>query len=167
MSIFVGAATLNFVVTRDDHRAVDEALWRENAQHDVVLVYPQVHSLDSMINYANDFWPGGTLDVGGDGGISQNNFLAPTKWGPIWEQGGANGRLGFVGITRDAYGSPLPNCTVRCFRVSTDELVSKVTSDPTTGYYIATTPYNDAHFLVVHSAAGDVAGASVNTILPA
>lgn len=78
--------------------------------------------------------------------------------------GGANGRLGFVGYTRDAYGSPLANCTVRCIRTSTNELVSQVTSNAN-GFYIATTPYSDAHFLVVH--ATGVAGATVDTSLPA
>lgn len=170
MSLFIGAATLTFIQRHADYRAVDETEWRLNAQHGVNLIYPQVWQPNGRAQvYTNDFWPGSSgLGVGGDGGISQNSMLdVPMWWSLPWTQGGANGRLGFVGYTRDAYGSILPNCTVRCFRLSTDEMVSKVTSDPTTGYYIATTPYNDAHFLVVHSAAGDVAGASVNTLLPA
>jgi hypothetical protein len=71
-----------------------------------------------------------------------------------------------VGVTRDQYGSPLGNCTVRCFRTSSGELVSQVTSDAN-GNYVATSPYSDQHFLTVHKTLSpDVAGASVDTLTP-
>lgn len=112
--------------------------------------------------YATPWWPrGGTL-MGGWDGVGENQLLARNPWwGDPWVISGCNGRLGFVGVSRDQYGSPLGGCTVRCFVASTDELVARVTSDAN-GNFIATTPYGaTAHYLVVHSADGTVAGASV------
>lgn len=116
---------------------------------------PEVRGFQSL------WWPGssGMLGDAGDVGVTQS-----TWWGFPWTVSGCNGRLGFVGYTRDQFGSPLANCTVRCIRTLTNEIVSTVTSDAN-GYYIATTPYSDAHILTVHGA--NVAGASVDTLLPA
>ena len=113
------------------------------------------------VGYMSPWWPtpGSLLGDSGDVGVLQR--ISP--WGAWTTPSGCNGRLGFVGYTRDQYGSPVPNCTVRCIRISTDEMVSKVTSDAT-GYYIATTPYSDAHVLVVNGPS--IGGASVDTLLP-
>lgn len=113
-------------------------------------------------SYACQWWPGGGAVEGGD-----ESALSAARWGDPWVTSGSNGRLGFVGYTRDAFGSPLGGCTVRCFRTSTNELVSQVTSD-TNGQYIATTPYGDAHYLTVHNSTVTpaVAGASVDSLLP-
>lgn len=115
-------------------------------------------------SFQSPWWPHAGNILGWDGTDTHLLLLAAENAYP-WITLGANGRLGFVGITRDRFGSALGGCTVKCFRTSSDELVSTVISDPATGYYIATTPYNDAHYLVVQGTG--VAGASVNTVTPA
>ena len=78
-------------------------------------------------------------------------------------------RLFYVvqGITRDVYGTPLPNCSVRLFRTSSNEFIGVVVSDGN-GWYQIVTPYNDAHYLVAYkSGTPDVEGTTVNTILGA
>ena len=119
----------------------------------------------TIANYATPWWPG-TRGFLADTGLD-DMMLTSVGWGWEWTLSGCNGRLGFKGITRDQYGSPLGGCTVRLFRTSTDELVAKVTSDPSTGAFIATTPYADGHYMTVHKAGTpDIAGASVDTIIP-
>ena len=117
--------------------------------------------------YATRWWPRQSVIIGGWIGTADDVFqdYAPS-WIDPWTRSGANGRLAFVGYTRDQYGSPLGGCTVRCYRVSTEEMVSKVTSDAN-GLYFATSPYNDSHFIVIHNTAGDQAGATKNTLTPA
>ncbi len=118
--------------------------------------------------YQTRWWPRSGQILGGWGdGLSGEFFQnkAP-RWKAPQVVRGANGRLSFVGYTRDQYGSALGGCTVRLYRVSTEERVCKVTSDAN-GLYFATTPYNDAHFLVIHNPAGDLAGATKNSLTPA
>ncbi len=111
--------------------------------------------------YVNPWWPAATnlLDSGGTLSdiIDSVWFLSP------YPVSGANGRLGFVGVTRDQYGSPLGNVTVRCYLTSSAELVSTVLSDAD-GQFTITTPYGGAHYLTTH--ATGVAGATVDTLTP-
>lgn len=120
--------------------------------------------------FTTPWWPASGMVLGGrgDGSSCDLQDLAPS-YQDAYPLSGCNGRLGFVGYTRDAYGSAIGGVAVKCFLTSTDELVASVTSDPTTGYYIATTPYAAAHYLVVQkpSATPPIAGASLNTITPA
>jgi hypothetical protein len=118
--------------------------------------------------WATPWWPRSGNLMGGWDGVAENQLMTVAPWwGEPWTRSGCNGRLGFVGYTRDANGSILGGCTVRCFVTSTNELVSQVTSDAN-GFYIATTPYSTAHYLVVHKTGSpDVAGASVDTLTPA
>lgn len=116
-------------------------------------------------SWRTPWWPanGG---FAGDVGLDISMLDRAPWWGDPWLLSGCNGRLAFVGVTRDQYGSPLGGCTVRCFRTSTNELVSTVLSD-SNGNYQATSPYADAHFLTVHkSTAPDVAGATIDTLVP-
>lgn len=117
--------------------------------------------------YATRWWPRESQLIGGWSGSGDDTFLnyAPA-WMDPWTRSGANGRFARVGITRDAYGSPLGNCIVRLIRTSTDEMVCKVTSDAN-GLYYATSPYNDGHFIVVHGPGGTLAGATVDSLIPA
>ena len=117
--------------------------------------------------FVSPWWPAAGLLIG-PGADAGFDALAqvPAKHSDMWRSFGANGRLGFVGVTRDQYGSPLGGCRVRCFLTATTELVSDVVSDGN-GNYLATTPYTGAHFIVVHrSGSPDVAGASVDTLQP-
>lgn len=116
--------------------------------------------------YATRWWPKHSVIMGGWIGSADDTFqnLAPS-WIDPWTRSGANGRLAFVGYTRDPYGSVLGGCTVRLFRTVDTSLQSMVTSDAN-GLYFATTPFNDAHFEVIHNAAGNLAGATRNDLLP-
>ncbi len=111
--------------------------------------------------YSTPWWPnyGGLMNDGGLGDIVES-----AEFESYWTLSGCNGRLGFVGVTRDQYGSPVAGCTVRCYLVSTNELVSMVTSDAN-GAFVATSPYNTPHFLVTHGVG--IAGASIDTLTPA
>ena len=143
----------------DDYRGVSEGDWLMNCVRES---HPPVALVDDGVataSFATCYWPGGASIDGGDGSVRPEVWAAPP-----WTTSGANGRLGFVGVTRDVYGSALGDCTVRCSRTSTNELVSQVTSDAN-GNYIATTPYNDGHYLVVHKTS-TVAGASVDNLIP-
>lgn len=142
------------------YRAPDELLWStENRVAD--------NATDAHV-YKTRWWPRSSQILGGWGdGLGGDTFQnKPTAWNSYFSRRGANGRLGYVGYTRDQYGSALGNCTVRLIRVSTDEMVAKVTSDAN-GLYFATTPYSDAHFLVIHGPGGTLAGATKDSLLPA
>lgn len=140
---------------------IDPAIWSYALQ-------PVFAAPDAMccLNWQTPWWPhrGGLL---ADTGIS--DVQAATSYGSPYPVSGANGRLGFVGVTRDQYGSPLGNQVVRLIRKNADdsaldEIVAKVTSDAN-GNFTITTPYNGNHFLTTHHATG-VAGASVDTLTP-
>lgn len=165
MSGLVGAARPVSILVVDDQRTVEIMPWLDLSGVACSVEYPAWKQERDPLggecgDYRTDWWPAGSGMVA-DTGISDVLVgLGPYDAYPV---SGCNGRLAFNGITRDQYGSPLGNCTVRCYRVSTHELQSVVTSDAN-GAYIATTPYNDAHFLVVHGTS--VAGASLDTITP-
>jgi hypothetical protein len=130
----------------------------------------EVRTSDNAVDeyiFRTKFWPrGNSAIIGGWSGSADDLFQGkPQQWIAPRIERGANGRLSFVGYTRDQYGSPTGNCTVRCYRTSTEELVSKVTSDAN-GLYYATTPYNDSHFLVIHSPATGLAGATRDSLTP-
>lgn len=117
--------------------------------------------------FATRWWPKSSAMLGGWGdGVTGDFFQNKTpSWIDPRIQRGCNGRLGFVGYTRDQYGSRTGGCTVRLFRTVDDSLQAKVTSDAN-GLYFATTPYNDAHYEVIHNPAGDQAGATANNLIP-
>ena len=133
MSGFVSTvATGLAVIARDDRRNCDET-WHGNED---LFMMPQLLPMqwedDRELNSWRTMWwpyPGGLL---GAGGTAENPLTVPAWWAEPWTTSGCNGRLGFVGYTRDAYGSVLGGCTVRCYRASTDEQVSKVSASAST-----------------------------------
>lgn len=155
------------VVTRDDFSACD---WAANGDLFGAKLWDRIPADDYLYDahFESEWWPARSSMMGGWDGEPSNLLLGEAQWWG-WPQtrSGCNGRLGFVGYTRDAYGSPVGGCTVRCFNTATNELVSTVTSDAN-GFYIATTPYGGAHYLVVHkSGTPEIAGASISTLTPA
>lgn len=166
MSQLIGAALPVFILDANDVRNCDEIYFGNDDE-----LFPAM-LLDTTWNYdieykgfATPFWPacGGFADPCG----FDNCLTGATRWADPWYALGANGRLGFVGYTRDQYGSAIGGCTVRCFNTATNELTAQVVSD-SNGFYIATTPYADGHYLVVHkSGSPDIAGASISTLTPA
>lgn len=165
--MFLGAAQNVNILARVRQEHGDEEFFDNEDMFPVpVLLSFDWNAIAEVNGFMSPWWPTRGYLLGGWGFEGDNLVELSAKHSDMWRSFGSNGRLGFVGITRDAYGSPLGGCTVRCFRNSTNELVSAVTSDAN-GFYIATTPYNDAHYLVVHKTGSpNVAGASVNTITP-
>lgn len=164
MSQMISTVATGFpLLAASDGRAVAE----EFADNDGFQPAPLVGLLFTLSDvlpiddFSTEWWPMQGLLLG-DTGLSDVQTSA--RFQRVYPVAGANGRFSFAGITRDAYGSPLAGCTVRCFRVLDSSLQAIVVSDAG-GNYIATTPYNDSHFLTVHYG-GTVAGASVDTITP-
>lgn len=92
------------------------------------------------------------------------------RWASMSSEADASGgqqRLKIRGITRDSAGTALGSCLVQCFRTSDDLLVSESFSD-SGGYFEAPTQYSgSAHYLVCYKGGSpDVAGTSVNTLMP-
>lgn len=150
MSVLLGAALPQFILTRDPACVCD--LWFQGVEY-------RAESLPD--DYRTPWWPARSIDLDAFLDLNSSDFWQ-------WLDSGSNGRLGFVGVTRDATGAPLGGCTVRAFVTATNELVSQVTSDAN-GNYVATSPYLENHYLVVHKSAAvpPVAGASIDTVQPA
>lgn len=94
-------------------------------------------------------------------------FTRNRPWLDFEHPAGGSTRWGFVGVTRDVYGSPLPFAVVKAFLTATDEKTDQVLSDGN-GAFTITTPYlGMGHYLVAYKAgAPDVEGTTVNTLLP-
>lgn len=124
-------------------------------------------AVDTMVfdrsSFQSPWWPGSGNILGWDG-TDTHLLMPPAASKYPWITLGCNGRLSVVGTTRDQYGSPLGACVVKMFRAGNHELVAIVTSEAT-GYYTITSPYSEAHYLVVHGPGG-VAGATADTITP-
>lgn len=167
VSNLVGNALPNFIFGQRAYADGDD-FWFGNEDLVPGPCLTQLQNRECVLGQPSDatpWWPRRGNLMGGWDGVDENTILARNPWwGDPWVLGGRNGRLGFVGVTRDQYGSPLGGCTVRCFVTTTDELVARVVSDAA-GNFIATTPYGGtAHYLTIHSADGSVAGASVSTL---
>jgi hypothetical protein len=155
----------------EDRRACDSTYHGKRTRApDPLLLCTEMRVADNAYDgfmYQTRWWPRTGQILGGWSGSADDFFLNKSpRWKAPRIERGANGRLSFVGYTRDQYGSAIGNCTVRCYRASTEELVSKVTSDAN-GLYYATSPYSDAHFLVIHGPDGTLAGATKDSLLPA
>ena len=166
---FIGTVMGTTMICQADKRHQDEAY----SDNEELFHPPPFYSCDwnaiaESAGFMSPWWPfrGGLLGGWGDGADGDNLQNLGARHSDMWRSFGSNGRLAFVGYTRDAYGSALGDCTVRLFRTSTDELVSKVQSDAN-GFYQATSPYLEAHYMTVHkTGTPSVAGASVDTIVP-
>jgi hypothetical protein len=74
--------------------------------------------------------------------------------------------FGFVGISRDQYGSPLGGVTMKLFHTVDNALVDVEVSDAA-GNYTLITPFLDAHYIVAHKTASLVSGATLDNLIPA
>jgi len=81
---------------------------------------------------------------------------------------GVASRVGFPGVTRDQYGTPLAACTVILHRTSTRELVYDGVSNAD-GAFLAQSVYaGENHYIVFHKAgAVNVYGATDNNLVGA
>ena len=114
--------------------------------------------------FSGPWWPGSGLmgDLGVDVGM-----LEASAWGEYDQAAGAASRYGFVGVTRDQWGTPVGSVTCKLFRTADNSLQDTTTSNATTGEFLLNTYYYpDAHYIVCHkSGSPDVDGASVNTLI--
>ncbi len=152
---------------RTQHKHCDE-YWFDNEDlfQGATLFSVDWNSALEAAGFVSPWWPfnGGIVQ-----GMAGEGFEAFLQQGPrhsdMWRSFGANGRLSVLGTTRDQYGSPLGGCTVRLFRTLNDSLQSRVKSDAN-GAFQVSSPFTDAHYMTVHGPGG-VAGASVDTLIPA
>lgn len=161
------------LVTPDDARHGDEDFFGNDDlyQPDPIANYFKREDLwYGVPTFRTPWWPssqGGAFL--GDGGANISMFSDKlTRWDDFWgnHPGGCNGRLSFVGVTRDQFGSPTGGVTVKLFRTSTDQLVSTVLSDASGNYTITTPYYPDGHYLVCYKTASpDIFGTTVNTLI--
>ena len=120
-------------------------------------------------------WPATTGLGGGISGygcLDQDAGTAVQNWevcgGTGWNDTGGQKQNVIVGQTLDSGGNPLANANVEGFVTSTNQPVGVVQSD-SAGYFRLPTPYGTgvAQYLVCYKAGSpDVAGTSVNTLLP-
>lgn len=114
--------------------------------------------------FTTSWWPGGAGFVGDSG--ADVAIIAAEKWGEFDQAAGAASRFGFVGVTRDQWGTAVGAVTVYLFRTSDNVLLDTSISDPSGNFLLNTPYYPDAHYIVAHkSGSPDVDGASVNTLI--
>lgn len=102
-----------------------------------------------------------------DGILLGNDFQCTGRWDNDQQDvlGGSQSKK-VIGTTKDASGNPLGSCIVQAFATVDDTFLGQTVSD-TAGYYVLPVFYTAAIYLVAYKAGGsDVAGTSVNTIIP-
>lgn len=148
MSTFIAAAQPQIILRRNDRR----------------LVPRQFQGNEPPTDYRSEYWPA-KAGFYGDLGVDVS-MLAQAVWYEDPEiTRGVSSRLGFVGVTRDAQGSPLAACTVRVFRTSDGALVHETISDAN-GAFLGCAYDGNTYFLVFYkSGVPDVFGTTVNTLI--
>lgn len=116
-------------------------------------------------DFSSGWWPSG-MGLIGDMGLDVA-ILAQAEWYEMPDTTrGANTRVGFVGVTADAYGSPLGGVTVKLFRSSDDRKVDQIVSDPVGKFVVGSPYYPDTHYITYYkSGSPDVRGHSTNTLI--
>lgn len=121
------------------------------------------------------WWPmvgsGAYSDPGASGGFfggDSPGFHAGSFDGWHFGLGGSQTQKYIVGICKDQNGTPLPGAVVQGFRTSDDMFVGE-TACNAQGTYELNCPQtpNDQHYLVAYYASGNLAGTTVNTLVPA
>jgi hypothetical protein len=153
MSVLVGAARPHPITTRNEY--VLHGDWVQDQFAYVTVLYIGEAAYTSG-------W--GVQQV-----VSPDGVLASLSWAAFDQTAGAAARYGFVGVSRDQYGSPLGGCTLKLFRTSGDTLLDTTTSDATTGAFLLNTAYfPDYHYITCHkSGSPDVDGITQNTLIGA
>ena len=167
MSSLIGTQGQVFALGKDDHTGLDrwwgdQDLW----QPPIITHIDGVDDYDD-VNWTTPWWPRTGNLFGGFNGGEDWLIGAGARYSETWTKSGVNGRMIFLGYTRDVYGSVLPSCLVKLFRTADNVLQDSGASD-VNGLYRLTTAYYEAHYLVIHkSGSPEVAGATISTLLPA
>lgn len=169
MSGFIGTPSgvgLGQWLMQDDVR-----LWPRFDVHAGIFYYILPTEPFHHDGFSTGWWPGnGGLDAGG------GEWLEPT-WQLLPElYSGAVSKMAIIGVTRDAGGTALGGCTVKCYKTADgaypgtkDMLIYEAVSDINTGdFAVYTQYYPDTHYLVSYKAGSpDVEGTTVNTLIGA
>lgn len=114
--------------------------------------------------FETEWWPKGGGFIGD--GATDVGLLEASWWGEYDPAAGAASRFGFVGVARDAYGSPVASMTLKLFRTSDDTLLDTTTSDPSGNFLLNTAYYPDTHYITCHkSGSPDIDGITVNSLI--
>lgn len=90
------------------------------------------------------------------------------RWSAIaaYEESGGQQCKKLIGTCRDSTGAVLGSCVIQGFLSGSDLFAGQMTCDAA-GYFEFCTPYTGAHYLVAYKAGSpDVAGTTVNTLVP-
>lgn len=162
MSLFSGAqgvGTAGLVVYNDDRARPPQFVFTpENAAPGKALAPWTDASL-----WPRSRFSGSDMSMG----MLTENSGTTSRWACMPDPGGASSYFFIRGTSRDSAGVALANCIIQGFRTSDDLYVGQVVSDAA-GNFALPTPYSGtAHYLVAYKAGSpDVAGTSVNTIVP-
>ena len=152
MSQFIGGAQPQFILERKDGR-LHPAHWVT-----VTVQRPLGRG------YLSEWWPRGNALLGDS--AADVGMLDAVAWGEYDMVGGESSRVGFVGVTRDQYGTPLGSCVVQLFRTSDDLFIMEMTSDSNGNFLLQSWYTPDAHYIVAYKAGStDVFGTTVNTLV--
>jgi len=112
-------------------------------------------------------WPRSRFGLGGADGFFGGDFSQAGRYESDKFDfcGGAQIKK-LIGTSRDSSGVALGSCLIQGFLTANDVFVGQCTSD-SGGYFELPTPYTGAHYLVAYKAGSpDVAGTTVNTLIP-
>jgi hypothetical protein len=164
MSQLVGGALPQFILQRKDRRLVPTygVIRRERdriVDRDLPTAYPG--------GYSTAFWPGGRGfigDQGADVGLQEAVYSRPMArlaWGNA-------SRVGFVGTTRDAYGTPIGGVTCSLFRTADRLFIMDIVSDANGDFLLQSWYSPDTHFIVFYKAgAPSIYGTTDQTLIGA
>jgi len=111
-------------------------------------------------SFETEWWPRGPGMLGADGAL-----LEAAWWGEFDPAAGSTTRFLFIGVTRDALGTPVPTVVVKVFLTATDALIESTTSDPSGNFTLGTHLYPNTHYIITHKTGSpDLDGISVNTL---
>jgi hypothetical protein len=114
----------------------------------------------------NQFWPGAGQGMALMGDAGDVSPLAGFRYEEPDLTRGSASLFGITGVTRDAYGQPLPFVTVKLYHTS-DDLVQCITeSDGNGNFLVSTHYYPDGHYLVFYQTGSpDIFATSQNTLV--
>jgi hypothetical protein len=152
-----GTAGIDTSLAADDGRLRGE--WFDDDDYRWVTV-DDVWALDG---WRSPWWPGlGGMDASG------NEWLTPIWFDRMEIVSGSIGRFGFLGVTRDVYGTAVGGVTVKLYRTSDDSVVCTTVSDPLGNFGVTTQYYPDTHYMVAYKTGSpDIEGTTANTLVAA
>jgi len=162
MSVFIGAALPQFILRDDDDERAGFGNPRLDLQRSLLLrLDVDQRVMQRMQRYIQPFMPSSLY---GDQDVDCVPLeISPWIFAPP-VPGGANGRLGFNGFTRDASGGIIPGVTVKCMLTATDVKQSETVSDATGAFVVSTSEAGGHYLLFYKTGTPDLSGTTVNTL---